>query len=113
MFFAWRSRTEAAVVTLGAGGLLLVQLVMTGHQTLSPSFSTAHLAGTIRPLLDADTPFYSVRTYEHTLPFYLNRTMTLVEYETRSIWDSKSSRNWKFPPSDWIARWKAMRKALR
>ena len=34
MFFAWRNRIEAAVVTLGAGGLLLIQLIMTGHETL-------------------------------------------------------------------------------
>jgi hypothetical protein len=27
----------------------------------------------------ADTPIYSVRTYDQSLPFYLGRTMTLVE----------------------------------
>src|SRR6185369_14007625 len=37
---AWRERTEAAVIVLCAGGLLLVQLAMTGHEALSPSFST-------------------------------------------------------------------------
>ena len=83
MVFAWRERIEAAVVALGVGGLLLVQLVMTGHEALSSSYSTAHLAGTIRPLLEADTPFYSVRIYEHTLPFYIKRTVTLVDYRHR------------------------------
>jgi hypothetical protein len=27
-----------------------------------------------------DTPIFSVQTYDQTLPFYLGRTMTLVDY---------------------------------
>jgi 4-amino-4-deoxy-L-arabinose transferase-like glycosyltransferase len=113
MFFAWRSRIEAAVVTLGAGGLLLVQLIMTGHETLSPSFSTAHLAGTIRPLLDADTPFYSVRTYEHTLPFYIKRTVTLVDYEDEFDFGLKQEPELEIPTiEEFEARWRNGGKAL-
>jgi 4-amino-4-deoxy-L-arabinose transferase-like glycosyltransferase len=113
MFFAWRNRTEAAVVTLGAGGLLLVQLIMTGHEALSPSFSTAHLAGTIRPLLDADTPFYSVRTYEHTLPFYIKRTVTLVDYEDEFDFGLKQEPELEIPTiEEFEARWRNDSKAL-
>ena len=31
-------------------------------------------------MMTAGVPFYSVRMYEQTLPFYLRRTVTLVEY---------------------------------
>ena len=31
-------------------------------------------------MLRADIPFYSVKTYDQTLPFYLNRTVMLVAY---------------------------------
>ncbi len=113
MFFAWRERIEAAVVALGAGGLLLVQLVMTGHETLSPSYSTSHLAGTIRALLDADTPFYSVRTYEHTLPFYIKRTVTLVDYEDEFDFGLKQEPELEIPTMEaFEARWRNDSKAL-
>jgi len=78
--FALRERIEAAVLALATGGLLLVQFGMTGHQALAPSLSTAHLGAMLKPLLGPDIPFYSVRTYEHTLPFYIKQTVTLVDY---------------------------------
>ena len=113
MFFAWRERIAAAVVVLGAGGLLLVQLIMTGHETLSPSYSTSHLAGTIRPLLDAETPFYSVRTYEHTLPFYIKRTVTLVDYGDEFDFGLKQQPELEIPTmEEFEARWRNDRKAL-
>ena len=113
MFFAWRSRIEIAVITLGVGGLLIVQIVMTGHETLSPSFSTSHLAGIIRPLLDADTPFYSVRTYEQTLPFYIKRTVTLVDYSDELDFGLKQEPELEIPTmEEFEARWRNDRKAL-
>ena len=33
------------------------------------------------PLLTPDTALFSVDTYDHTLPFYLRRTMTMVAYQ--------------------------------
>ena len=113
MVFAWRERIEVAVIALGAGGLLLIQLVMTGHEALSPSYSTAHLAGMIRPLLDADTPFYSVRTYEHTLPFYIKRTVTLVDYRDELDFGLKQEPQREIPTiEEFEARWRNDRKAL-
>ena len=113
MFFAWRERIAAAVVVLGAGALLFVQLIMTGHETLSPSYSTSHLAGTIRPLLDAETPFYSVRTYEHTLPFYIKRTVTLVDYGDEFDFGLKQQPELEIPTmEEFEARWRNDRKAL-
>ncbi len=113
MFFAWRERIEAAVVTLAVGGLLLIQVIMTGHETLSPSFSTSHLAGTLAPLLDADTPFYSVRTYEQTLPFYIKRTVTLVDYRDELDFGLKQEPELEIPTmEEFEARWRNDRKAM-
>jgi 4-amino-4-deoxy-L-arabinose transferase-like glycosyltransferase len=113
ILFARRERLAAAIVTLGTGGLLLVQLVMTGHESLSPSFSTSHLAGTIRPLLDADTPFYSVRTYEQTLPFYIKRTVTLVDYRDELDFGLQQEPELEIPTiEEFEARWRIDRKAL-
>lgn len=78
--FARRDRRTAAIIALSAGGLVSWQLAITGHDALSPSFSSAHFAAGVRPQLRADCPLYSLRTYDQTLPFYLGRTVTLVAF---------------------------------
>ena len=70
----------AALLGMGLGGLIATQLVITGHDTLAPSYSGYHIARDIRPYLTEKTPFYSVGTYDQTLPFYLKRTVTLVAF---------------------------------
>jgi 4-amino-4-deoxy-L-arabinose transferase-like glycosyltransferase len=77
---ARRDRSTAAVVALAFAGLGAWQLAITGHDALAPSFSTHAIAAQAKPALRADCPFYSVRTYDQTLPFYLERTVTLVEF---------------------------------
>lgn len=80
LFFSLKERTLAAVVALGIGGLGAAQLTLTGHDHLSPASSTYHLVQQIRPQLRPDTPFYSISLYDQTLPFYIGRTVTMVEY---------------------------------
>lgn len=77
---ARQRRCAAAVLALAAGGLGAAQLGLTGHDALSPASSAYHLAQQIRPHLKPGIPFYSVATYEQTLPFYIERTVTLVAY---------------------------------
>jgi len=77
---ARRGRSRAAVVAMSITGLGAWQLAITGHDALSPSFSSHALAAQVKPHLRAECPFYTVRTYDQTLPFYLERTMTLVEF---------------------------------
>ncbi|MFL6579800.1 MAG: phospholipid carrier-dependent glycosyltransferase [Burkholderiales bacterium] len=110
---AWRERIEAAAIALCAGSLLLVQLAMTGHEALSPSFSTSHVARMIQPLLTPDTPFYSVRTYEHTLPFYIKRTVTLVNYGDELEFGLQQEPGLQIPTmSEFEARWRSDANAL-
>ncbi|HEX8963444.1 MAG TPA: glycosyltransferase family 39 protein [Rhodocyclaceae bacterium] len=78
---AARNRAAASIACLAAGGLLFAQLALNGHDSLSPSNSAYHIARQIAPQLSADAPFFSVNTYDQTLPFYLNRTMTMVIYK--------------------------------
>ena len=74
-------KEKIALLLLGGGGLLATMIGLQGHETLAQSASAAHLAEQIKPLLRADIPLYSVKTYDQTLPFYLNRTVTLVAYQ--------------------------------
>ena len=80
--FCFRSgKRGAALLGMGWGGLLAAQLAITGHEVLSPTYSAYQLARDIKPHLAGDAPFFSVRTYDQTLPFYIKRTVTLVAFQ--------------------------------
>ena len=111
--FARRERIAAAAVSLGCGGILLVQLVMSGHQVLSATYSAARPAAIVKPLLDPAMPFYSVRTYEQTLPFYIKRTVTLVDYSDEFDFGLKQQPELKIPTvEEFESRWRNDRKAM-
>src|SRR6266705_424164 len=71
-------RRAAAALTLALGGLAWVQIVLSGHETLAPAFSAYHVVQKIRGDVKPDVPFYVVDTFDHTLLFYLGRTVTMV-----------------------------------
>ena len=81
---ALRGRITGAVIVLSAASLTGWQLMISGHDSLSPSTSAYHLVRQISPQLARDlhagTPFYSVGVYEQTLNFYLRRETTLVAF---------------------------------
>lgn len=85
---AWRGRRTASVLSLAAAALVFVQLSLAGRETLTSAYSAYHAVeraraallreapSTRRPFQDA--PFFVVDAYDHTLPFYLGRTVTMV-----------------------------------
>jgi len=80
-YLAFRRQKVAAVIFLAAGGMFSSLSLLLGHETLSPAYSAYHIVEKIRSGLKADVPFYSVNTFDHTLPFYLGRTVTMVAYK--------------------------------
>jgi 4-amino-4-deoxy-L-arabinose transferase-like glycosyltransferase len=74
-------RKEIAVATLALSSLLFAQIGLSGYNVLASERSAKHIAAAIAPQLKAGVPFYSVLDYEQTLPFYLKRTFTLVQYQ--------------------------------
>lgn len=77
-WFAWRGRNLVSVLALAAGAFAFTQLTLLGHESLSPIYSAYDVVKRARPGLPANAPFYAVRQYDHTLPFYLGRTVTMV-----------------------------------
>lgn len=75
-----RGRSLVATGVVAAGGLIGTQLVISGHETLSELYSAYHVVRKLDPAPARDVPFYSVDTYDHALPFYLGRTVTMVAY---------------------------------
>jgi len=81
----WRRQAASLrpVLAVAITGLIAWQGIAYAYNALSPATSSYHLVrqieakeGPLRP----DVPFFSIQTYEQTLPFYLKRTMTLVDF---------------------------------
>ncbi|HKC42935.1 MAG TPA: glycosyltransferase family 39 protein [Burkholderiales bacterium] len=74
----WQGRRGTGVAALALGGLAFAQLGLAGHDALSPVSSAYHSAAQVKKVLRPNVPFYSVEVFDHSLPFYLGRTVTLV-----------------------------------
>lgn len=78
-----RPTRVAGVLALAFGSLSAGILAMNGHEQLSPLSSSYHIVKKIvnQPAaFDPAIPFYSIEMHDHTLPFYLKRPVTLVQY---------------------------------
>jgi len=73
-------RRWLAVLALSIGTLIGVELIERGYEKISPLQSGHDVANIIRAKLTPDTRLYAVQTYDQSLPFYLQRTFTLVDY---------------------------------
>jgi 4-amino-4-deoxy-L-arabinose transferase-like glycosyltransferase len=77
---AQRARDASrAGVFLGVGWCLAWLLLIRSAALVAPIYSGVDLAAALSDV-DRDKPFYSVGTYDQSLTFYMQRTVTLVEY---------------------------------
>ncbi len=90
-------RKPTAVLVLALSALLFSQISLTGYETVAQERSAKHVANAIRAQVPPNVPFYSVLTYEQTLPFYLKRTFTLVAYQDEMAYGIKQE------PQRWVA----------
>lgn len=96
LYWLRREKVVSGMVALGLSTLIAGQLALLGHDSLSPASSFAHLAEKVRPYLKPDAPLYSVGMYEQTLPYYLKRTVTLVDYQDEMAFGIKQE------PDKWL-----------
>ncbi len=73
-------RRDRPIALLALAGLATTQLVINGHQSYTLTSSARVMAEAVAPLIDADTPVYSVTYYDQTLPFYLGRPVTIASF---------------------------------
>jgi 4-amino-4-deoxy-L-arabinose transferase-like glycosyltransferase len=76
-----RDNKMVAVIVLAFSSLIAAQIGSSGHNTAARERSAYHIAEAIQSYVKPDIPFYSIMYYEQTLPFYLKRTFTLVQYQ--------------------------------
>jgi 4-amino-4-deoxy-L-arabinose transferase-like glycosyltransferase len=100
------SRQPSAVVLLAVSGLVAGQLALSGHESLARASGAYYLAPQIKPYLKPNLPFYSIGMYEQTLPFYLKRTVTLVEIrDEMSFGISQEPDKWVPDYVEFSKRW--------
>lgn len=73
-------RKPAALAAIVAGMSLFILGFSNGYRELSPRQSAQGMAAQLAPVLTPDTRIFAVRTYDQSLPFYLQRTVRVVDY---------------------------------
>ena len=79
-----QARREASLAVLALGSLLAAQLALSGTHIVDEHYSSERL---IEPIagqalrFSPDAPFYSVASFDQSVPFYLGRSVTLVGYK--------------------------------
>jgi 4-amino-4-deoxy-L-arabinose transferase-like glycosyltransferase len=77
-YLLWRDRLQQGLLLLAGTALLSGVGALLGHEEFAHSNSSYYLVKQL-PATD-NAPFYSLRNYDQTMPFYLGRTLTLVDY---------------------------------
>jgi 4-amino-4-deoxy-L-arabinose transferase-like glycosyltransferase len=114
----WWLRTAkrtAAVLAVALTSLTAAQLVLTGHDELAQSYSTAPILSRIVAAhgpLRADVPFYTIRMYDQTLPYYLGRTVVQVDHPDELAMGLASEPDKAIASvGEWRRRWEAAEQA--
>jgi 4-amino-4-deoxy-L-arabinose transferase-like glycosyltransferase len=112
--FVWvqraRDATRSAAV-LGVGWCLAVLLLVRTASLVAPIYSGIGLAAALPPA-DRLAPLYSVRTYDQSLTFYLQRTVILVGYRGELDYGLRKSPDQEITGVDgFLTAWNSQSKA--
>lgn len=103
-----RNQKDLAVVFLAAGTFIAGQLLMLGHDPQGRYSAGVDYVPVLQAELTPETPMYLVGRYEQALPFYLQRTMTLVRHADEMEFGLKQEPQLWLPTIDaFVAQWVA------
>ncbi|WP_114661968.1 ArnT family glycosyltransferase [Polynucleobacter necessarius] len=109
LYAAWQSRRKGlqSIVSFACGFFLCAMIAGTGHETLGRAVSGIDLANRVKATIPAGVNFYSVRLLDHTMSFYLGRTMIMVEDPDELRFGVEQQPElWLQTLDAFIARWK-------
>lgn len=103
-----QSRGLFPSITAGALAMFLTCTIgLMGHEVMGRRASGVDLVPAIRAVLKDDMPLYGVRVLDHTLPFYLGHTLTMVEEPDELEFGVQQAPDQWIPTLDqFIARWR-------
>jgi len=73
-------RRWTALTAVALASVLMVGALIEGYRVFSPRQSDREAARLMAPYVKPSTRLYSVKIYDQSLPFYLGRTLRLVDY---------------------------------
>ena len=97
-------RKWSGLALVVAGSLFLIDFVEDGYERLAPRQSGEIVANVMKRALGRDTRVYSVGYYDQTIPFYIGRTVTLVDYWDEFSQGLKSEPQLAIPTLEAFAR---------
>jgi 4-amino-4-deoxy-L-arabinose transferase-like glycosyltransferase len=104
-------RRTPAVLILSLSALTAVLLMLAGYDTLGNASSAKAIVARIvsgSGPMRADVPFYSVKMYDQTMPYYLGRTVTQVEHDDELAMGIASEPGRAIATeAEWLRRWSA------
>jgi 4-amino-4-deoxy-L-arabinose transferase-like glycosyltransferase len=112
LFAAWIAprQKEWAIVALAVSSFLFGQLITIGHDSLGRYSAGYNHVAAIKAEMTPQTTFYLVGRYEQSLPFYLQRTMTLVAHKDEMEFGIDQEPHLWMPTVDaFIQKWNADR----
>ena len=106
---ALKLRRAGAVAAVALGSLLALQLALSGTHLLNEDLSSEGLIDLVvgeKKAFLRSPPFYSVATFDHSVPFYLGRPVTMVA-DKNELGPGIASEPAKYVPSvdEFVARW--------
>ena len=116
MGFAWHLSRADVLRSIAVYALTIFAMGTTAllaHETFGRSSSGVDLVPRIRAVLTPDMPIYSVRLLDHTLPFYLRRSMIMVEAPDELEFGTQQEPAKWVPTLDaFVAQWSSGTKAI-
>jgi 4-amino-4-deoxy-L-arabinose transferase-like glycosyltransferase len=97
--------TGALVTSIAA--ILAWQFLLSAYTVTPPERSARDLVSTVRPLINAHTPLYSVGQYRETISPYLGRTLQLAGYEGELQFGLSEEPQKRMTVEEFAARWSA------
>lgn len=117
LLLAWhlnrRAHRLASIGAYASAMFMAATLALLGHETLGRASSGIDLVPAVHAVLTPQMPIYGVRRLDHTLPFYLQRTMVMVEQADELTFGTRQEPAQWVPTMDvFIARWQDGPRAL-
>jgi 4-amino-4-deoxy-L-arabinose transferase-like glycosyltransferase len=102
------NNTLLAILALSAASLIATSIAMCGHDAFGRLKSSKDLAEQVQAYIHPGTQIFTIRNaYDQTLPFYLRRSVTQVDYQNEFKFGQNAEPGKAIPTLDeFITRWK-------
>ena len=109
---AWRARIHGSVATLAVAAFCAALAAIVGHRAYAPLFNASSTIAAMNPQPSRETPFFAVHSYDHSVPWSLRRTVTMVAYRDE-LGDAVNWEPGKYIPDDagFVRAWTEARDA--